>query len=197
MKLKDLFENLKLSGEGVKVAGHLFENSSILGKELESIKDILLKTDEFKGVDELIILDKPMFELNGKNMVAPSRMIDDSTKFKKRAYLHAINTTPEIYNPKDLDSHFDEFGMLISPLMYDPIDFKPYKNIKIRLVGDEANNTIDIKKILYKKVDELTSKIGKFSVKPETRIMVRGVFEYIESDSGIHEDQSLSSIDRA
>lgn len=189
MKLKDLFSDLKLSGERT-----FFEGSSISGQELEPIKEWLLETDEFKDVDELIIVKQPAFELNGKNMVAPSRIIDDSTKFKKRAYLYAINTTPELYNPENSGSHLDEFGMIMSPPMYDPINFNPYRDIKIRLTGDEARNTVDIKEILYKKVDELTSDLEKFSIKPEARIMVRGIFEYIESDSGIHEDQILSNI---
>jgi hypothetical protein len=192
MKLKDVVTEL-LGNENISP-----DFDTIKPDSLEIVKELILETDEFKDVDELIILDKPI--VGGDNpKVVQTRKFGKNTKFKKKAFLFTLSLTPPIYDPKmsQENKKLNEYGISISPTMYSPINFKPEHRIQFMAGTDfhKSNYKELLKEELYSKVDELVGNLDKYSAKPIREVMVRGLFEYVEDGEGnVTEDSSIGNL---
>lgn len=181
MKLKEL---LKDSFEGLSQ----MENNgfpTINGNVLEQLKDSLIQTDEFKDVDELIIMKFPsVMDDNKKILNAQSYKVSDSTKFKKRCYLYSISLTPEVFDPNAIYNPVKN-GACISPTIYNPSDFKIKKKIVLDyFIEDFQDNFNSKKKELHDLLDDVLNNPDEYRVSGDRGIIVRGIFEEVESEYG-------------
>ena len=194
MKLKklvrDLVDNKHLSNDF----------NSLDYETLDEIKDLLLETDEFKDVDELIIVDKPMVtNKDGSPILIPTTKISDNTKFKKKVYLYSISLTPTIYDTSQTEDKriLDEQGMLVSPKMYNSKDFTPYHKLSM-YINHSLEGQIDLedlRKELYGKIDTLVDNIEKYRMEGDRGVMIRGLYEYVEIDGNVSENEYVKDID--
>ena len=156
---------------------------SLDSKILNQIKDMLKECDEFKDVDEFVIIDIPFFD-NDKNEIIESHTlkIDENTKFKKRVYLHSISLTPEIYNPEDVFIPVKN-GACITPNFYND-SFKPSKKICIDFCPEELQDEENTKRQeLHNLLDDVLNYPEQYRIKGDNGVLVRGIFELIERDN--------------
>ena len=174
----------------------IFENKSVetingigqytmMPEHLKLYKDQLLKCEEFKDVEELIIIDHPSLSLGTKyeaNMHSKTAKLGDNIKIKGTVYLYSISLTPEIYEPYLNFSQFKE-NALVTPIMYNYKDFTPYKYFMIKWAPESAqdihgiNHAPALRKSLHDKLDELIDDEEKYRIKGERGVMIRGVFD--------------------
>lgn len=69
MKLKELLEKYAI-------------NDTLEPYELEKLKEELLKCDEFENITEIIIINSPAIEVNGKAKFTQTRILKEDNDFK-------------------------------------------------------------------------------------------------------------------
>lgn len=190
MKLKELIDKL--------IEYQLFvniDNEPITSDILKLIKERLLECDEFKDVNSLTIIDKPIVtNTNGEVFISSTLAIheEDNVKFKGDVYLHQINLSPLIYDPKDVHVPIKD-GSSLSPLLFDPKDFTPHKEILMRYDTDEFTSDDDmpkLKKYLHEKLDKILDSPKDYSPKGKRNVLIRGVFGEWES-KGVTYNKSM------
>ena len=160
-------------------------NGTLYGQDLLPYKDIIKKCDEFSGCDELIILESP--QPFGKKLSTPSTIsLGNDTKFIKTSYLLSVALTPTIYDPKKLLTPVKN-GAGISPTIYNPETFEPYKHIILtwspEMVQDlsGANHEDTLKNNIRMLLDDVLANPTEYQIKGDRGVMVRGVFEIDET----------------
>jgi len=177
MKIKELLD---------KVIEPHFRNDKMIPKYLKLYKDQLLKCEEFKDIDDLIIIDEPDFTLGDGDLDESFNSkyikLDSDIKLKGTVYLYGISLTPELFNPCLHLTQFKE-NALVTPTMYDPKNLTPYQYFMIKWSPEFAQDMIgtgqepDLRKILHDKLDELIDNQEKYRIKGERGVMIRGVFD--------------------
>ena len=158
--------------------------SRICGKELLGIKNLLLETDEFKDVDELIIMERPMYEgkEGDKSIVASTYKLRPDDKLIGKCYLHSIMNTPTIYEPTiNYHETLIKNNACITPMIYDPINFIPNKDIVIRWnpeYSDDITNHSGYygRKKIHDLLDDILDNPKEYEHKGIKGLMIRGKF---------------------
>jgi len=106
-----------------------FFNPFLNSKELEEVKNELLKFDVFSECDDLEIVHYPTFKVgDDKVLTAQTYKYKEGMKFKGKGYLYSISLTPELYDPSKMLEPVKN-GAGISPAIYNPMTFEPTKHI--------------------------------------------------------------------
>ena len=179
MKLKEFIE-VVAAGNNDNITG-----ASLYGEGLLPYKDIIKKCDEFSGCDELIILESP--QPFGKKLSTSSTIsLGNDVKFIKTCYLLSLDLTPTMYNPKTLLTPVKN-GAGISPLIYNPETFEPYKHIILtwspEMAQDlsSANSEDTVKNNIRMLLDDVLENPTEYQIKGDRGVMVRGIFEIDET----------------
>jgi hypothetical protein len=149
-------------------------------QQLETIIWELKQCDEFIDCD-LRILSSPagggIDAESGLQLVSKTFNLFEGTKFGKKCHLYKISLTPKLYNP---DFFYKTEGSYISPVIYNPEKFTPYK--KLILDYDMVKSHDDIstyRKYLHNVLDDMLDYPEAYDkVKSERGITIRGHFEY-------------------
>ena len=188
MKLKEFINQLIKEREIDVESKNPFDMSTFYGKEdLESIKEKILECDEFSECESLEILDYPNLLIDGKTSNAMSYKLNGGEKFKGKCYLLSLNLSPEIYDPKTINEIVKD-GAGITPTLYKPENFEPYKKIVLQFSPDKkqdgiTNHDAVLRQELHDLLDKIFDNPSDYAVKGERHPLVRGVFE--EYQSGI------------
>ena len=115
MKLQETFEELLLDIQ----SDDLTEHNILISKFLNLHKETILNCDEFKDVDELIIIESPsLANTNNEIFDSISYKISNKTKFYGKAYLYSIGLTPRLY---DLDNK-PFYSMMVRGIFENVVD---------------------------------------------------------------------------
>src|ERR1035437_5753489 len=136
MKLRELvtpiFESLN-----VQPAGY-YDDCSIKGEALELLKEKIKECDEFKQVEEIIIVDNATIEIEGRNISTQCFMCKGDGFLKgKTFYLYRIDRSPEVYDSATLYKPVKNNASL-TPIVAD--EFKLYQTISIRINPEEIQD---------------------------------------------------------
>ena len=178
MKLKELMEGF-ISKDNM---------SAILGpNQLKHMMTSLLQCDEFENVTSIQIVETPNF-IDKENKPVASRSIKiGDNKFKGHMYLYSLVFTPEVYDPVSiLNTDINSPDVAISPLIFDPKSFIPYKFVILRW-NPELKQYLELKysnkeKIfiqqMHEHLDKALNNPEKYKIKGTRGIILRGVFNY-------------------
>ena len=180
MKLKEFIEVVAAGNNDNVIDGTLY------GQELLPYKDIIKKCDEFSGCDSLDILTMSLVKgNNGEIYTTQTIKLSDLMKFKGRCYLLSLALTPTMYDPKKLLTPVKN-GAGISPTIYNPETFEPYKHIILTWSPEMAqdlsgtNHEDTIKNDIRMLLDDVLANPTEYQIKGDRGVMVRGLFEEIE-----------------
>jgi hypothetical protein len=175
MKLKELLTNT--FGENVS-----YPNDQFRKLELESLKEELLKCDEFSECEGIEFMDMPTQEIDGTTYTSQTMKLGDNTKFDGKVFLYNLSFTPEMFDPNSLHTPVKN-GALITPVLYDPMTFEPTKKIVLTWSPEMAqdvsgaNDELTLRNDIHKLLDDVLDNPEEYRVKGERGIMVRGVFK--------------------
>ena len=165
-----------------------FFNPFLNSKELEEVKDELLKFDVFSECDDLEIVHYPTFKVgDDKVLTTQTYKYKEGMKFKGKGYLYSISLTPELYDPSKMLEPVKN-GAGISPAIYNPMTFEPTKHIlltwspemaqDLSITKDETTLRNDIHKLL----DDVLDNPEEYRMKGTRHIMMRGIFEVVDDE---------------
>ena len=189
MKLEEFVT--KIYNERPELNTDGFFNPFLNSKELEEVKDELLKFDVFSECDDLEIVHYPTFKVgDDKVLSVQTYKYKEGMKFKGKGYLYSISLTPELYDPSKMLEPVKN-GASISPTVYDPMTFEPRKHIlltwspemaqDLSVTKDETTLRNDIHKLL----DDVLDNPEEYRMKGTRYITIRGVFEVTNEDINI------------
>lgn len=132
----------------------LFDSDGILrGESLKTLVPELLKTDEFKDVKKLNIVDYPHwvgnqeteeFQPDGVGILIHSYKFGYTSFFSSIVNLYSITLSPKVYDPNELNKLGK--GVWVMPLIAEEPDLEPIRQIRInyspKLVQDLKNAKI-------------------------------------------------------
>ena len=178
MKLKELLTNT--FGEKSIVD---YPNDQFRKLELESLKEELLKCDEFSECEGIEFMEFPVQLIEGKSYSAQTMKLGDNTKFDGKVFLYNLSFTPEMFDPNSLHTPVKN-GAAITPTLYDPTTFLPTKKIVLTWSPEMAqdllvpnNNEVTLKNDIRKLLDDVLENPEEYQIKGERGILVRGVFK--------------------
>ncbi len=165
-----------------------FFNQFLSSKELEEVKDELLKFDVFSECDDLEIVHYPTFKVgDDKVLTAQTYKYKEGMKFKGKGYLYSISLTPELYDPSKMLEPVKN-GAGISPAIYNPMTFEPTKHILLTWSPEMVQDILNIdteqeqRQIIHKLLDDVLDNPKEYRMKGTRHIMIRGVFEVTNED---------------
>jgi len=174
MKIKEL---LKLWHElkdktTEKINEELTDFNGIYGKDLNLVIDSLKQCDEFKLVDSIEIMEQPRVYIeNEKSLVANTIKLNDDTQFVGKLHLLSISLTPMMYDPATLNMSVKN-DACITPTLYNPITFEPYRRIMMEIPVEEKLDTNKLHSILT----DIICNEKDYMQKPIHGVLLRGVF---------------------
>jgi hypothetical protein len=161
-----------------------YPTDQYLKKDLEPLKEELLKCEEFMFCDDIIFMDLPIQIIEDTTYTSQTFKLYDDTKFKGKVYLYNLSFTPEVYDPNLLLNPVKN-GAAIGPTIYDPIEFTPRKHILLTWNPEMAQDIIGVNKELtfkndiHKLLDDVLENPEEYKVKGEKKILLRGVCETV------------------
>ena len=177
MKLKELLTE--------RFADNLaYPTDQYLKKDLEPLKEELLKCEEFMFCDDIIFMDLPTQIIEDATYASQTFKLYDDTKFKGKVYLYNLSLTPEVYDPNLLLNPVKN-GASIGPTIYDPIEFTPIKHILLTWNPEMAqdisgiNKELTFKNDIHKLLDDVLENPEEYKIKGERKILLRGVCETV------------------
>ncbi len=177
MKLKELLTE--------RFADNLaYPTDQYLKKDLEPLKEELLKCEEFMFCDDIIFMDLLAQIIEDTTYTSQTFKLYDDTKFKGKVYLYNLSLTPEVYDPNLLLNPVKN-GAAIGPTIYDPIEFTPRKHILLTWNPEMAqdisgiNKELTFKNDIHKLLDDVLENPEEYKVKGEKKILLRGVCETV------------------
>jgi len=177
MKLKELLTE--------RFADNLaYPTDQYLKKDLEPLKEELLKCEEFMFCDDIVFMDLPTQIIDDTTYTSQTFKLYDDTKFKGKVYLYNLSLTPEVYDPNLLLNPVKD-GAAIGPTIYDPIEFTPRKHILLTWNPEMAQDMIGVNKELtfkndiHKLLDDVLENPEEYKVKGDRKILLRGVCETV------------------
>ena len=158
-------------------------------KELEEVKDELLKLDVFSECDDLEIVHIPTFVLeDGKTVSAQNFKYNEGMKIKGKCHLYSISLTPVMYDPNQLIKPVKN-GAAMGPTIYDPMTFEPRKHILLTWTPEMAqdlfegtNNEETLRNDIHKLLDDVLDNPEEYRTKGTRHVLIRGVFEIVEDE---------------
>ena len=179
MTLKDLLTDL------IKAFPSLLNDSyaeTLTGKHLKLLKD-LEKVEEFSDCN-FEIIDTPIHD----GVHCETLLLSEKTKFKGDFKLYSIGFTPVLYSPEEIYKPIKN-GACITPTIYNPETFTPYKKIVIEYSPesswDEDENEFKDKLInLFK---DILDNPKDYHVKGKKGILLRGIFGDYTRESEVSE----------
>jgi hypothetical protein len=198
MKLKELVTGL--IGLNNLNAIHPMDRDILKGDALESIRDKLMLCEEFSNVESLEIMHQPVVEnTNGKVFSSNTFKLSDDFLFGKRVLLHSIAMGPEIYDPYTVHSPIRD-GACITPIMYDPVSFKPKRTICIEFSPEEIQDNLIVGENKIKELCDLFKMVLEspedYRVRGERPILVRGIFnKFSDEKDGLTEEMGTLILD--
>ena len=176
MKLKELLTNT--FGENVS-----YPNDQFKKLELESLKEELLKCDEFSECEGIEFMEFPVQLIEGKSYSAQTMKLGDNIKFDGKVFLYNLSFTPAMFDPNKIHTPVKN-GAAITPALYDPMTFEPTKKIVLTWSPEMAqdllvpnNNEVTLKNDIRKLLDDVLENPEEYQIKGERGILVRGVFK--------------------
>ena len=140
MKLKELLTE--------RFADNLaYPTDQYLKRDLEPLKEELLKCEEFMFCDDIVFMDLPAQIIDDTTYTSQMFKLYDDTKFKGKVYLYNLSLSPEVYDPNLLLNPVKN-GAAIGPTIYDPMDFTPRKHILLTWNPEMAQDMVGINKEL-------------------------------------------------
>jgi hypothetical protein len=198
MKLKDLTDLLQ--EKKIFIAnGISFSDFSLNFEQLALLRSELLACDEFKDVEELIILQSLITSnTEGKPLVTQTLRITDGIKFQGKVYLYGLSLSPEIFDPMVAYSPVKD-GLGLSPTLYNPINFTPEKRIILTYTPEQAQDSIiqndeEFKRNIHKLLDKVLDNPEEYQVHGDRYIMIRGLFETIVSPEGDVKEYNIGTV---
>jgi len=166
MKVKELIQEILGDSQTETNIFDVFNDDITGGKKLSLIKDKLLECEEFSECDELLLLDKPVYEdtVNDKNYLVETFKLYDDYKFSGKVWLYSILLTSEIYQ-NEFTTVKDGAG--ITPLLYNPINFNPMKKIMLEFNPEDNPNQ------LHDLMDKVINNPSEYEIKGERYVLVR------------------------
>jgi hypothetical protein len=180
MKLLDLF--LESSPFKIQPDG----SGQFKKEQLEQIKEILPAFDEFKDCgSDFTFTEYPVFttrDAYGKEIPTSTQIHKAGENFRipKGAVIYAISRSPEIYKDEDL-----KLRVGITPTIYDPADFVPYKyitlkysvefpqDLKLQANMSEEDADKELRSLLHQQLDMILDNPDQYKPKPSYFLFVR------------------------
>jgi len=155
--------------------------------QIPELQQQLLKCDEFKNTNNLVILDVPERPLlEGGTTITVPVLLGEDYKFAETVYLYAISLTPPIYDPEVVNKSVKD-GIVISPTLYNIETFIPYKSLKIEWCPehslDRSITDADFQAEFLERIKEALDNPKEYTPISERRIFIRCTpdsFEKIE-----------------
>ena len=186
MKLKELLteifgETSTIDNQSFPPFG--FDGLTLYGRDkLSPYKDRILQCEEFSECTELNFMSMPVILSNDDtSIMAESYNLSEGQKFKGVCYLLSLVLTPEVFNPETLHIPVKD-GACITPTVYKPETFKPFKKIVLeyspeRAADGSVTGEEDVKSELRNLLDKVLENPYDYQVKGDRGVIVRGVFE--------------------
>jgi hypothetical protein len=116
-----------------------FDGLTLYGRDnLEQHKERILQCDEFSECTELNFMTIPMLLSDDDLPIkADSIKLVEGQKFKGVCYLLSLALTPEVFDPETLHTPVKD-GACITPTVYKPETFKPFKKIVLEYSPERA-----------------------------------------------------------
>lgn len=142
----------------------------IKGNDLLKIKNDLLELDEFSNIVDLQII------LTDVNTKIETIEITENFQFPSSyPLISEIKFIPETYDNND-NNKFYENGVQISPVIYNPMNFAPYR--KISLLWDVCATSKEIEKNkIISTLSHVINNIEQYLPSVIPRIYIKGFFE--------------------
>lgn len=162
--------------------------------DLKKIYDKLQNCDEFFECH--LILNEMPYVLRTIDNVVTNKTVNthvlyEGNEYTGSAYLNDISLTPIMYDPADINVPVYD-GCTISPVMYNPENFKPLRKILLhydveqtKLIDGRFQERLsenEMREKLHKKLDDLLDNTKKYETKGMRGIMLRGLFNYKTPD---------------
>ncbi len=171
MKLKELLDKIFENGplpttENGRVDYEISYNL------LSLIKDKLLECDEFKETNSLTIMETPI----QNNVSSHTAKLTDGNIFKGNVQIYSISLTPVIYEPENWMNPVKD-GCTITPTMYNPETFEPYKKIILNVDVENMVDNFEKGRVkLHEILDKMLDNPMGYSSKGTRGILIRGIF---------------------
>jgi hypothetical protein len=160
-----------------------FDGLTLYGRDnLEQHKERILQCDEFSECTELNFMNMPIILSNDDTpLKASDYKLVEGQKFKGVCYLLSLTLTPEVFNPDTLHTPVKD-GACITPMVYNPETFTPFKKIVLEYSPERAldgfvDGEYELKMELKSLLDKVLDNPYDYQVKGERGVLVRGVFE--------------------
>jgi hypothetical protein len=146
--------------------------------EIPGLFEKIKKCDEFSRLDDLFLTELPHAEINGIEYKSLTYLIREGVQFIGRFHLYSITATPMMFSMNHLIS--DDFSPKITPVFYDPIDFKARRGLYLSWDAESPAIAMDEEVIkglrdkFHYDIDMALSNPKKYLVEGECGIMVRG-----------------------
>jgi hypothetical protein len=203
MKLKELVDDIFKDGpvKPYETMGFNTPNYTLYGeKDLLKYKEKLLLCDEFSEVEELHFMSMPFITIDDQPKNASSFKHSDGVKLKGKCYLLSLSYSPEMFDPSTFNKPVKD-GAGITPIVYDPSTFEPKRSIllsfsperKQEFPPSEFNGEELVRQELHELLDKVLDNPEDYRVKGVRGILIRGIFENVESPS-VPPPQLLSGV---
>lgn len=148
----------------------------LTSKILELMLPDIQKCDEFKNARLIIAHSPVMADVDTPELTVVTMhnyLLYDDTEFRGKCYLYSINLTPEIYDPMKIHIPVKN-GCAITPVMYNPTNFIPYREIVLNRSFENSEDTVSSRQNLHKLLDQILDNPDEYQIKGDRGIMIRG-----------------------
>ena len=177
-----------------------FDGLTLYGRDnLSQYKERILQCEEFSECTELNFMNMPMILSNDDlPLKADTYKLVEGQKFKGVCYLLSLALTPEVFNPDTLHTPVKD-GACITPLVYNPETFSPFKKIVLQYNPERAQDGLvdgeyELKMEMKDLLDKVLDNPYDYQVKGERGVLVRGVFERNEIVSEVTPSRYLTGV---
>jgi len=171
MKFKELIVPLlKSINEGVDS----YYEISLKGEALEMFKERIKECDEFKNVDDIVIMDSTFDEKLGSTCCYK---LKDGMELKNTVYLYSIFLSPEVYDKESFYKHVKNNASLNQ--LYDSSTFKlSYDlliNVSLEDIQDDNVLKTGARQKIHSLLDDILDNPNEYKVKGTKEVIVRGI----------------------
>lgn len=190
MNLAHFLQNIELAFPGTLTDGDI-TIPYLTGKKLNNpiFLDVIRRLDEFKKCNSIDVVDFPV----GPTWETKTTLIRKGCVFTGDIKLYSIITSPSVYSFSDMSTPVKDLS-LITPLMYSPSTFAPYKSIVMRIENDfdipfeEMFRDQDVRQDLHSRLEKIMNNHKLYESKGHKCIMVRADFTHAKEESDISAD---------
>lgn len=199
MKLKELLDDVFKDGPINQGKFNITDYCLYGKKNLENLKEEILKCEEFSECEELTILDQPTYENDGEVYQVQTYKVIEGQKFIGKGFLLSVSLTPEMFNPETIHNPVKD-GCCVTPVIYDSKTFEPTRKIVLQFSPERVQDGISnheeiVRQELHDLLDKVLDNPQDYQIKGERYVLVRGVFEKNEVRTVIHPPQYLSGVE--